>query len=357
MRFTASSLSLVGGSLATPTGNSQALWRERRGILLRIEAGDLAGLGEASPLPGYSPDVLGDCERALRDVHTRISPLDLSLPPDDAVTASLAPLAEALGALPAARFALETALLDLLARWRGVSIATLLGGAGRRVALSHLLDAGADDWRARLASLLERDVRAVKVKLGRRAIPWADELARLEEIREALGPDRELRLDANGCFSLAEARARLAALGRVAPSFVEQPVSGLDTLALGRCAVGWAADESLSLPAVRAQICAAEGCVALILKPALLGFLPARSLAIEAQRAGLGVVVTHMFDGPVALAAACALALSLPSAPLACGLASHEALGAFLPAADARSLDGAWLSPHDDVGLGARELR
>jgi hypothetical protein len=40
-------------------------------------------------------------------------------------------------------------------------------------------------------------------------------------------------------------------------------------------------------------------------------------------------VVTHLFDGPVALAVACELALSLPSPPLACGLDAHASLGLF----------------------------
>lgn len=35
-------------------------------------------------------------------------------------------------------------------------------------------------------------------------------------------------------------------------------------------------------------------------------------------------MVTHFFDGPVGMAAACELALSLAQPPLACGLAPHD---------------------------------
>jgi hypothetical protein len=75
------------------------------------------------------------------------------------------------------------------------------------------------------------------------------------------------------------------------------------------------------------------GCASLVLKPALHGFFGARDLGLRAIDRGKQVVVTHMFDGPVALAAACELALSLPAAPLACGLDLHGALDAYPPLA------------------------
>jgi hypothetical protein len=68
----------------------------------------------------------------------------------------------------------------------------------------------------------------------------------------------------------------------------------------------------------------------LVLKPAILGgLLRARELAVRAQQHGKDVVVTHLFDGPFAMAAGCELALSLPRPPLACGLAPHADLPAF----------------------------
>ena len=69
-------------------------------------------------------------------------------------------------------------------------------------------------------------------------------------------------------------------------------------------------------------------CQALVLKPmALGGILRCLHLARLAARHGVGVVVTHLFDGPVALAAATELALALPGRVLACGLDLHPGLG------------------------------
>jgi L-alanine-DL-glutamate epimerase-like enolase superfamily enzyme len=147
-------------------------------------------------------------------------------------------------------------------------------------------------------------------------------------VRARLPLPFEIRLDPNAAWTLDEARRRLAALGPVAPSFVEQPVAAGDLHRLGEHAVPWAADESLADPELAERLLSARGCAAFVLKPPVLGgLLRARALALRAAERGIGVVVTHFFDGPHAMAAACELALSLPARPLACGLAPHDALG------------------------------
>ena len=89
-----------------------------------------------------------------------------------------------------------------------------------------------------------------------------------------------------------------------------------------------AADESLQDAKERQALLTAPFCVAWVLKPMLLGLRRARSGAAGAGP-GSRVVITHAFDGPVAHAAACELAFSLPQAPWACGLAPHAGLQAW----------------------------
>jgi L-alanine-DL-glutamate epimerase-like enolase superfamily enzyme len=151
-----------------------------------------------------------------------------------------------------------------------------------------------------------------------------------------------------------EARQRLAELEALRPQFVEQPTSSAALAELGRCAVPWAADESLQDPQQLAPLLDAAGCVAWVLKPALLGLRRARELALLAQQRGLGVVITHLFDGPVGLAAACELALSLPTVPWACGLDRHPGLAAWPAVAlpHHRPNSPAAIQPHGGCGLG-----
>lgn len=326
-------------------------------LLVLTDAEGTIGLGEASPLPPFSREDAAACKRALAGVHERLGEADDRAPAAESISLLLQRIAGDLDAAPAARFALESALLDLLAKRRGLSVAELLGGPRpyREVAVNGLLVADpVDDLADRAVALAAAGLSALKIKLRARTdAGFARELAALREVRRRLPISFELRLDPNAAWPRDVARERLAALAPIAPRFVEQPVAPEHLLALGRCAVPWAADESLALPGLADALLDAPGCGALVLKPAILGgLLPARDLALRAAARGLGVVVTHLFDGPVAMAAACELALSLPRAPLACGLDPHDRLDAFPPIAIPQLARRGLLSAAPSSGLG-----
>lgn len=327
---------------------------ERRGFALSLTDDEgRVGLGEATPLPGFSSDSAAACHRALLDAAAALAPVDLDpapdapdpaqpsadpAPPAAAVARALAPLDAALRGLPAARFALETALLDLAGQRLGLPLAACLGGPRLydEVPVNGLLSASdplpslIDGVRA----LAARGVRCVKVKLrARDDAGFGRELAALAALRRELDAagGMELRLDANAAWTEDIARRRLAALAPLRPRFVEQPVAPDRLDHLGPCAAPWAADESLSVPGLAERLLDAGSCAAFILKPAALGLLRAHELARQAQARSVDVVVTHLFDGPIALAAACELALSLPRAPLASGLDAHAGLALWPP--------------------------
>lgn len=343
MRLTSASVRRVGGALPSPVGPAARTVTAREGALitLRDELGNV-GLGEASPLPGFSPDTLDAVFAAL----------DATLP------ALVGPeLPEAISVpegarSPSERFALESALVDLLGRRRALPARAVLGGdvpvsvnGNAGIATSPTL---VRDVRA----LLDAGFGAVKVKVGGGS--FEAERSSLARLRGELGDTFSLRLDANGGWSLDEARANIDSLAPLDIEFIEQPVAGAELLALGETEIPWAADESLLDPAVRARLlddpAARRGCAAFVLKPALLGgILAARALAIAAMSQRVGVVVTHLFDGPVALAACRALARSLPMPPLACGLDVHPGLDAWPRVPLSR---GPWLADDDAPGLG-----
>jgi o-succinylbenzoate synthase len=313
-------------ALARPLVTARGTWTERRGVRLELTDDDgRVGQGEATPLPGYSPDDVDACARAIRDVAPLLDLRATHLP---------ARFDAALAGLPCARFALETALVDLEAQRRGVSVAAVLAGADAapqaRIDVSGLVDLGATDFEDQARALVRRGITTVKVKVG--AAPRDVELARLGALRRALGEAVHLRLDANGAFDLPAARRLLADVAAFAPELVEEPASGEALAALGAAPCPWAADESLQDARIVARLLASP-CAAFVVKPQLHGLHAARALALRAEEAGKAVVVTHLFDGPVAVAAACELALSLPVAPRACGLDAHPSMGLFEGAA------------------------
>lgn len=290
----------------------------RTGLVLHLVDEDgRVGRGEATPLPGYSPDTLGESRAAL-DAFTARLPREVAQDP--------AGIALVVGELPArapsARFAVETALLDLVAQAEDVSLAALLRGGPAPHLVRHtaLVQAPApDDALAEASRAVSRGVRTLKRKV--RGRPFDAEVALLARLRAQFGDEIELRVDANGAWAPEEARERLEALARVGVALVEEPSFGRGLCALGRVAVPWAADESLADASLAARLLVQPSCAAFVLKPMLLGGLwRCMALAELADQYDRDLVVTHMFDGPVALAACEALAAALPRAPLACGL-------------------------------------
>lgn len=287
------------------------------------------GIGEASPLPGFSPETAGDAERALLLLGERLAELGRPHTLDDVERAvSLLP-----ADVPSARFALETALLRLIAAERDPALLLAARGSGSpplaiTPAPATLLFSGAP---AALAAQAERAVargaRTVKLKLdlaGREG-----ELAGARAVRRAIGPGVRLRLDLNG-RSGGDLPRLLDHLAPLEPELVEEPGSLEELAALRSSPVPIAIDESLP-ELVRSGLfeeLGARGVLrAVVLKPMLLGgALAAMRFAALARRTGLEVVVTHLFDGPVSRAAAQALARVVMSGRLDSGLGHHPFL-------------------------------
>lgn len=306
--------------------NSKMRWSEREGIVLTVRAGGAVGRGEASPLPGFSPDSLADARRDLeraRDHLASSATLAIEGPPLDALRAVLAPI-EPL--VPSARFAVETALLDLRGRLRGVPVWRDLGGdpGAAPVPLSALL-AGETDMEVATAAedALARGLTTGKLKVGRPAA-LDREVGLASAARHASGGALRLRLDANGAWSVEEARAALAAFASFGPELVEEPVAGERWLELGPVPIPLAIDESAAAPggdALLEAVLARGACEAVVVKLSTIGgFSAAERVVARAARAGRSVVVTHMFEGPLATAAAAAFAFARASRAHAAGL-------------------------------------
>jgi L-alanine-DL-glutamate epimerase-like enolase superfamily enzyme len=324
---------VVGFELArTRVGRGAFEGRARPGarpawlLCLRDGSGRL-GWGEAAPMPGVSLESADQAGAALAAVAERLRGFEprADVATEGEVARALAPAEAQLAGVVSARFALESALVDLIAVQRGVSAAECLGGPRRfrEVAVNAVIDAGDEGAVPAALALAASGVPALKVKVAGEA-HWARELAVLEALRAALPRGFEIRVDVNGGWDIDTARARMEQLLPIAPSFVEQPVPPTDLLDLGATVVPWAADESLAVAGLGERLMEAPGCAAFVLKPHALGLLRALQLGRLAQRRGLQVVVTHFFDGPMGLAAACELALALPAPPLACGLFPHD---------------------------------
>jgi O-succinylbenzoate synthase len=176
--------------------------------------------------------------------------------------------------------------------------------------------------------------RTAKVKVAEPGQSLADEVARLEAVRDALGPGGAVRIDANAAWDVDTAVSRLAALDRAAGGleYAEQPVPGVDDLAAlrRRTLVPIAADESIRRAEDPLAVARAHAADVVVLKVQPLGGV--RACLELAERIGLPVVVSSALESSVGLAAGVALAAALPELPYACGLATAQLFTADLVA-------------------------
>jgi O-succinylbenzoate synthase len=170
--------------------------------------------------------------------------------------------------------------------------------------------------------------RTAKVKVAEPGQTLADDQARLEAVRDAIGPTGAVRIDANGGWSVDDAVRAIALLDRAAGGleYVEQPCATVEDLARVRRRVGVriAADESIRRAADPYRVRDLEAADVAVLKVQPLGGV--RACLRIAEDIGLPVVVSSALETSVGIAAGVALAAALPELPFACGLATVQLL-------------------------------
>jgi O-succinylbenzoate synthase len=183
--------------------------------------------------------------------------------------------------------------------------------------------------------------RTAKVKVAEPGQTPADDLARVEAVRDALGPGGAIRVDANAAWDVETAAARIAELDRVGLEYVEQPCPTLEDLVAlrRRVDVRIAADEVLRRAVDPLRVDLREACDVVVLKVQPLGGVRAALRVAEAH--GLPCVVSSALESSVGIAAGVALAAALPELPFACGLATVALFTADVSSAPMLPVDGA----------------
>lgn len=178
------------------------------------------------------------------------------------------------------------------------------------------------------AIVLAGGCRTAKVKVAERGQSLADDLARVEAVRDALGPGGLVRVDANGAWDVDEAVRAIAAIDRAAGGleYVEQPVETVEDLAAvrRRVDVPIAADESIRRAEDPYRVRDLGAADVAVLKVQPLGGV--RACLRIAEDIGMPVVVSSAIESSVGIAAGVALAAALPELHHASGLATVQML-------------------------------
>lgn len=198
-----------------------------------------------------------------------------------------------------------------------------------RIPVSVTVPAVAPDVAHRM--VVDAGCRSADVVVAEPGGSLADDVARLEAVRDALGPQGTIRCDANGGWDVDTAISAIVALDHAAGGleFVEQPCLRLDDLIALRRKVDvriaidqsiHEADDPARLPTKTLN----EAADVAVLRCGPLGGV--RRAYRVAETCGLLPVVTSSVETTIGLCAGLALAGALPELPFACGLGTISLL-------------------------------
>lgn len=329
--------------LSDPMSTAGGPIRERRGFLVTVEYEGYHGVGEATPLPGWT-ESYEECRRALERVESVASELDWGI--------ALAKVDS-----PAARHGVSLALAEARSRAAEEPLYQYLGRDGRveRVPVNATLGAGGSPTavgrQARHA--VDSGFQTLKLKVGTNGIE--EDVERVRAIRDSVGDDVAIRVDANGAWTVEQARHAIDGLAALDVEYVEQPLPTAELRATARLRgpLDIALDESLVSRSIE-DIIDAEAADTVVLKPMVLGG-PDRALemARRAREAGIDTVVSNTVDAVVARTGAVHVAAGVPDVQ-PCGLATAGLLETDLARDPAPVVDGEITVPQES-GLGLPE--
>ncbi len=271
----------------------------QKSAVVRITAsGGAIGLGNVDPDPGYSKESAVD---HLRTLETVLKPLLIGMDPCN-IHEIMARIDPAIEGFLDSKAAIEMACVDLAARAQGVPVYTWLGGAIKSTLLFNAWIGILPPDQAAAETMVwkNRGFRSAKIKVGGNIEADRD---RVKAVREAVGPDFGLRIDANAGYDV-ETSIKLAHY--VAPyklQLFEQPVAAEDLAGMARVrkaanAEGLLimADEALLDHASLIDIIRADAADMVKVKVMKQGgILNTRRMIATAEAAGLKCIVGHGF--------------------------------------------------------------
>src|SRR5581483_5884979 len=205
-----------------PESDGTIEWASTTIVVVKAEAGGLTALGYT-----YGHDSAATLiRRTLAPIVSGRSAMDI-----EACHAAMAQACRNVGQPGIASHAIsavDVALWDLKARLLNVPLVTLLGTVRDAIAIygsGGFTSYSIEQLQEQLGGWVAEGIRAVKMKVGRNP---ADDPARVRAARDAIGPDAELFVDANGAHARTQALAFAETFAQERVTWFEEPVSSDD---------------------------------------------------------------------------------------------------------------------------------
>lgn len=279
MRIEAIELRRVELPLVSDFRTSHGTQQGRDVLLVRVVGPGSEGWGEcvAGAAPSYTSEYTDAAQHVIRHhLAPRLLGVDITATGSDADGPTSADVHDAMAPIvghPMAKAALEVAVLDAELRLTGRSLADHLGAVRREVDSGVAVGITATEGELLdvVDGYLAEGYRRIKLKIE----PGRD-VDRVRAVREHVGDDVALQVDANEAYALADAE-RLAALDPFGLLLVEQPLPRHDLLGhaeLGRrLRTPLCLDESITSSGDAAAALTLGACRIVNIKPGRVGGL------------------------------------------------------------------------------------
>lgn len=259
---------------------------------------------------------------------------------------------------PAAKACVDMALHDILGKTACKPLFMLIGGYRTKVMTDITLSIKSPREMAKDAvKAVKKGFGALKVKVG---VNPAEDVERVKKIREAVGNETELRVDANQGWTVRQAIEVLNKIEKFKIQFAEQPVPAEDLKGLKRVRenspIPIMADESVHSPADALRLIEAEAVDMINIKLMKSGgILKGKKIASVAEAAGVPCMIGCMGESEIGIAAGAHLAAGVRNIQFA-DLDSDILLKDKLVKSGGAEIEGSMRTFPKECGLGIKEI-
>ena len=276
--------------------------RHAQNIFIRLHTNEgLIGVGECSAFPMIAGETQATCFELAKDFaacwkNKSAADIDQRLDELDAL----------IYRNYTAKSAFDLALYDLAAKAANQPLYQFLGGTNRTVESDLTIGIGTPEEMAATArDFLSKEVHIIKVKLGK-DVPT--DVERIRQIRAAVGPTMQLRIDANQGWSFEDAILALTQLAPYKIEFCEQPMRSWNDELLPelckRSPIPLMADESVFTHRDAERIIRNHACAYINIKFAKSGGIrEALRINEVAEKNGIACMMGGMLESRLALTA------------------------------------------------------
>ena len=288
--------------LLEPFKISIAEMKDALNVLVRLHTNQgIVGWGEAAPFPALSGDTQATSIAAAKDMAELVKGQD---------ALNYVKIINAINSFiphnTCIKAAFDMALFDILGKVADLPLYKLLGGAKNSFETDLTISLHTPEETAiRGLEAVKKGFKTIKAKVG---VSMESDVARIKALREAVGPEISIRIDANQGWSVPEAIKTLDRLTEYDIQLIEQPVSASDLAGLKQVRnsvkIPVMADEALFSPADALQIIKSEAADYLNIKLMKAGgILPSLKIAHLGEAAGLRCMVGCMNESNLSISA------------------------------------------------------